>query len=79
MDKAWTIKQVAGLLSVNERTVYRLANAGKLPGFKVGGHWRFLPADVEEWIRMQKQASVPGDTWKSPRAIVDGEDTNGKE
>ena len=28
-----TVKQVAQRLNVNDRTVYRLAQAGKLPGF----------------------------------------------
>lgn len=61
MDQAWTIKDVARLLNVNERTVYRLASAGKLPGFKVGGHWRFLPADVQRWIDEQKTTSSEKD------------------
>jgi len=36
-----TIKEVAEYLKVTERTIYRLAAAKKIPGFKVGGMWRF--------------------------------------
>ena len=55
MSSALTVKEVAELLAVNERTVYRLANTGQLPGFKVGGTWRFLKEDIEAWIARQKQ------------------------
>lgn len=51
---ALTVKQVAERLSVNNRTVYRLAQAGDLPGFKVAGIWRFLEVDINAWIDQQK-------------------------
>ncbi|MBU1663822.1 MAG: helix-turn-helix domain-containing protein [Gammaproteobacteria bacterium] len=50
-----TIKDVAGYLKVNERTIYRLAAARKLPAFKVGTAWRFKKADIEAWIESQSQ------------------------
>jgi excisionase family DNA binding protein len=31
-----------------------LAAEGKLPGFKVGGGWRFKREDVYSWIESQK-------------------------
>jgi excisionase family DNA binding protein len=48
-----TIKEVAEYLKVNERTVYRLAGAKKIPAFKVGGIWRFLRSDIDQWIKSQ--------------------------
>lgn len=48
-----TIKEVAEYLKVNERTVYRLAGAKKIPAFKVGGIWRFVRSDIDQWIRSQ--------------------------
>ena len=58
MSTALTVKQVAERLNVNERTVYRLAQAGKLPGFKVAGAWRFLEEDLASWISKQKQEAT---------------------
>ena len=58
MKPALTVKQVAELLSVNERTVYRLAQAGKMPAFKVSGTWRFLAEDIRRWIEEQKRAAA---------------------
>ncbi|MGQ5490567.1 helix-turn-helix domain-containing protein [Thauera sp. ZXT1-4] len=54
-----TIKEVAAFLKVNDRTVYRLAAARKLPAFKVGGTWRFLRADIEHWIKSQTAVGAP--------------------
>lgn len=55
MSAALTVRQVADLLSVNERTVYRMAQRGELPGFKVAGTWRFLQEDIEAWIGQRKR------------------------
>ena len=36
-----TVEEVAEYLRIHPYTVRRLARTGKLPGFKVGGQWRF--------------------------------------
>lgn len=53
-DEIMTLKEVADYLKLAEKTAYRLAAEGKLPGFKVGGSWRFKRADLEKWIEEQK-------------------------
>ena len=50
-----TVRDVAGFLSVDEKTIYRLAQQGKLPGFKVAGTWRFQLQDIQGWIDQQKR------------------------
>jgi excisionase family DNA binding protein len=58
VSPAWTVRHVAGYLSVNERTVYRMAERGDLPAFKVGDAWRFRREDIDAWIeRQQKERS----------------------
>jgi len=52
---AMTVRQVARYLSVNEKTVYRLARRREIPGFKVAGAWRFLQADIDAWIRCRAE------------------------
>ena len=54
-DQILTLKEVAAYLKLTEKTAYRLASDGKLPGFKVGGSWRFKREDLESWIEKQKQ------------------------
>ena len=55
---AMTVRDVAGFLAVDEKTIYRLAQQGKLPGFKVAGTWRFQLQDIQGWIEKQKSASL---------------------
>lgn len=49
-----TIREVAEYLKLTDKTAYRLAAEGKLPGFKVGGAWRFRKADIDLWIEAKK-------------------------
>jgi excisionase family DNA binding protein len=53
-DQILTLKEVAAYLKLAEKTAYRLASEGKLPGFKVGGSWRFKCEDLDAWIEKQK-------------------------
>lgn len=53
-DQILTLKEVASYLKLAEKTAYKLAAEGKLPGFKVGGSWRFKSEDVESWIKQKK-------------------------
>jgi len=46
-----TLAEVAALLRVPRSTVYKLAQNGTVPAFKVGKHWRFLLSDIEGWLR----------------------------
>ena len=54
-SQSMTVRDVARHLNVDEKTVYRLAKRGKLPGFKVAGAWRFKRSDLEDWIDSQKR------------------------
>ena len=48
-----TIKEVAEYLKLNEKTAYRLVSQRKIPGFKVGGTWRFHRIELEQWVKQQ--------------------------
>ena len=50
-----TIRDVAEYLRVTEKTVYGLAQKRKIPGFKVGGQWRFRREDLDDWIKRQQE------------------------
>ena len=53
-DDIITIKEVAEYLKIKEKTAYALAAKGEIPGFKVGGSWRFDKKDIQQWIAAQK-------------------------
>ena len=54
-DEILTLKEVAEHLRLAEKTAYRLAADGELPGFKVGGSWRFTKKDINRWIEKKKK------------------------
>ena len=49
-DDIITIREVADYLKIAEKTAYKLALEGVIPGFKVGGAWRFKRADIVKWV-----------------------------
>lgn len=53
-DQILTLKEVVAYLKLAEKTAYKLAAEGKLPGFKVGGSWRFKTEDINCWIEEKK-------------------------
>ncbi len=52
-DEILTIQEIATFLKIKEKTAYDLAAKGKIPGFKVGGSWRFSSKDIDKWIKEQ--------------------------
>ncbi len=42
--------EVAELLKLRHSTVLDLSRRGVLPAFKIGKHWRYRRADLEEWM-----------------------------
>lgn len=45
-----TLDEVALYLKAGKRTVYRLAQKGEIPAFKLGGTWRFRRSELDRWI-----------------------------
>lgn len=50
-DNVMTIEELAGYLKVPKSTLYKLAQEGKVPGQKVGRHWRFHREAVDHWLK----------------------------
>lgn len=50
-----TISQVAEYLQISEMTTYKLVQEGKIPGFKIGRHWRVKKDDLNETIEKLKR------------------------
>jgi len=59
MVGAMTVRDVAAYLNVAQKTIYRLAQKGELPAFKVAGAWRFQRSDLDRWIDERKKAASP--------------------
>ena len=57
-DEILTIQEIAAFLKIKEKTAYDLAAKGRLPGFKVGGAWRFRRSRLNQWIDEQTVLAV---------------------
>jgi len=54
-----TAEEVAEYLRLPLSTVYKLVQDKRLPGFKVGKHWRFRRETIQEWIKQQESQNEP--------------------
>jgi excisionase family DNA binding protein len=45
-----TIDDLASYLQLSKSSLYKLAQGGRVPGQKVGRHWRFHKAAVDAWL-----------------------------
>jgi excisionase family DNA binding protein len=52
-DEFISVRDVSGLLHINEKKVYTLAQEGKIPGTKVTGKWLFPRRELEELMRIR--------------------------
>lgn len=49
-----TIDDLAAYLQVSKSSLYKLAQEGKVPGQKVGKHWRFHKEVIDRWLSEKK-------------------------
>ncbi|MCF6411655.1 MULTISPECIES: helix-turn-helix domain-containing protein [Pseudalkalibacillus] len=49
-----TVSQVAEYLQISEMTTYKLVQEKKIPGFKIGRHWRVKKEDLSIFIEKLK-------------------------
>jgi excisionase family DNA binding protein len=59
VPEVMTIDDLAGYLQVSKSSLYKLAQEGRVPGQKVGRHWRFHKDSIDRWL--DQQARPPGE------------------
>jgi excisionase family DNA binding protein len=59
-DEVLTIKEVAALLELAEKTVYARAQAGEIPAFKIRGQWHIGRSELDQWIDAQPRGGNGG-------------------
>ena len=58
-DDVLTIDELATYLKVSKSTLYKLVQEGKIPGQKVGKHWRFRRETIDAWLDESERAAPP--------------------
>jgi len=57
-DRVFTVTELAKYLRMRPITIYKHVSGGKLPGFKVGSHWRFKKTTIDSWIEHQENTNL---------------------
>ncbi|MBY0263324.1 MAG: helix-turn-helix domain-containing protein [Phycisphaerales bacterium] len=61
-----TISDLAEYLQVSKSSLYKLVQCGRVPGQKVGKHWRFSREAINRWLETPTVlSSLPGKTARS--------------
>lgn len=57
-EKLLNTREVAALLQINEKQVYRLVRSGGIPCTRVTGKWLFPQSQVEEWVQRSARSKL---------------------
>jgi excisionase family DNA binding protein len=71
MEEIMTPSEVAAMLKIHLKTVYKLAEKGVIPGNRIGRSWRFSRSDVLELVSSKSMnLSENGDDELKARAVA---------
>jgi excisionase family DNA binding protein len=71
MEEIMTPSEVAALLKIHLKTVYKLAEKGVIPGSRIGRSWRFSRNDVLELVS-SRTMGMPDNGQSEIRAVANG-------
>jgi excisionase family DNA binding protein len=72
MEEIMTPSEVAALLKIHLKTVYKLAERGVIPGNRIGRSWRFSRSDVLELVSSKSMGLSEGVDNDSKASAVAG-------
>jgi excisionase family DNA binding protein len=58
-----TAAELAEYLSFSKNWVYRKAEAGEIPGVKLGNRWRFKKSVIDQWLERRIVAEERAGEW----------------
>jgi excisionase family DNA binding protein len=50
-DKWLTIDELAYYLKMGRTKLYRMAQEGDIPAYKIGSQWRFDREEIDQWMK----------------------------
>ena len=58
-DDFLKVDELSRWLRIPKSTIYQFCLEGKIPGIKIGRHWRFVRKEIEVWINNRpKNANI---------------------
>lgn len=49
-EQILTINELSEYLKISKSSIYKQLAHGKIPGQKLGKHWRFSKAAIDQWL-----------------------------
>jgi excisionase family DNA binding protein len=56
-DEIMTPADVANLLKLHVKSIYKLAKTGEIPGNRIGRSWRFFKSDIVRLVKHEAKAA----------------------
>ena len=53
-----SVEEIAVHLGVSKESIYRWAEKGKMPSYKVGRQWKFKLSEVDSWVVSSSENKV---------------------
>ncbi|MBF0493617.1 MAG: helix-turn-helix domain-containing protein [Candidatus Omnitrophica bacterium] len=53
-----TVEELADYLQIKTSTIYKHAQHGQIPCFKIGSAWRFKKSSIDDWIKGQEKSNA---------------------
>ena len=66
---AITVPELAAILSISTRQIYKMAAANRIPNFKIGSSVRFDPLALREWLE-EKELPTGSSRRRPPASVV---------
>jgi PAS domain S-box-containing protein/excisionase family DNA binding protein len=57
MSELMTTKEASEYLKIGYMTLYKLAQQGEIPAYKIGSHWRFNRTALDDWFANKSRAT----------------------
>ena len=75
-DYILTTKELADYLKLNEKTIIKMAQAGNIPGVKIGNQWRFHLSSINDYLMTGSVKSAGGASAEAEGAAEESADEN---
>ncbi len=62
-DEVLKADEISRWLRIPKSTIYKLCLEGKIPGTKIGRHWRFDRKDIEVWFKKRTENGNQEISW----------------
>jgi DNA binding domain, excisionase family len=53
VERMYSVNEVAEILHVSFRTIYRLMKVGKIQAVRVGRQWRIPKSEIEKYLKVE--------------------------